>query len=188
VEVFLPASSRLYAVRPWRFRNEKGSAAGRATMRVAPPDSLRFDYSGPFGRSGKAAVVGDSALWVVPEEEFGGLVAVAPVFWAALGLPQMPPEGRQLFGLDRGDLRSWRYVDAGDTLNFVVRGTPPSRVLAEIRRDGRTWAVADVELDPATGIVTQSRIDFPRDKSRFEFTVESVDTTATFDPDIWINQ
>jgi hypothetical protein len=187
VAEFLPRSSRLYSVRPWRFINEQGAAAGRATMRVAPPDSLRFDYSGPFRRSGKAAVVGDSALWVVPEEQFGTLVSVAPIFWAALGLPQKPPAGRDVFTLQRDSVRAWSYVALGDTLNFVVRGEPATRILAEMRRRGRTFVVADVEIDPATGMVTSSQIDFPTENSRFEFTVESVDTTATFDASVWVN-
>ena len=185
---FVPQTSRLYTVRPWRFINEQGSAAGRATMRVAPPDSLRFDYSGPFRRSGKAAVVGDSALWVVPEEQFGALVSVAPIFWAALGLPQKPPAGRDVFTLQRDGVRAWSYVELGDTLNFVVRGEPATRILAELRRRGRTFVVADVEMDPATGMVVSSQIDFPNENSRFEFTVESVDTTATFDASVWVNQ
>jgi len=188
VAEFLPQTSRLYSVRPWRFINERGAAAGRATMRVAPPDSLRFDYSGPFRRSGKAAVVGDSALWVVPEEQFGALVSVAPIFWAALGLPPRPPAGRDVFTLQRDSVRAWSYVERGDTLNFVIRGDPATRILAEMRRRGRTFVVADVKLDPATGMVASSRIDFPTEKSRFEFTVESVDTTATFDASVWVNQ
>ena len=77
---YAPAGGRSYRIRPWRYRNEQGAAAGRAVVQVAPPDSLRFDYQGPFRKSGMAAVVGDSALWVVPEDDFRGLVTLAPLF------------------------------------------------------------------------------------------------------------
>lgn len=183
---FQPHAARLYRIRPWRYRNERGSAAGRAVVRVAPPDSMRFDYQGPFRKSGKAAVVGDSALWVVPDDDFGGLVALAPVFWAAVGLPQAPPPGTPVFAMTRGEVRAWRYIVAGDTLNFVLRGNPATRLLAEIRRRGRTIGVADVRLDPVTGFAVKAKIDLPIEPSRFEFTVEHVDTLATFDPTIWL--
>src|SRR5205085_2537672 len=39
----------------WTYRTQKGAAKGRASMRIAPPDSLRFDFRGPFGKSGAAA-------------------------------------------------------------------------------------------------------------------------------------
>ncbi len=186
VAQFAPRQSRLYEVRPWRFRNERGAAAGRAALRIVPPDSLRFDYRGPFGRSGAAVVIGDSALWVRPEAEFRGLVSMAALFWASLGMPLMPPDKVQLYALEQEDLRAWRYVVDGDTLNFVVRGTPATRLLAEVRREGHTIGVTEVELDPATGLTRESRIDFPLDVSRFSFTVRSIDTLAIFEPTIWL--
>ncbi|MCP4247360.1 MAG: hypothetical protein GY778_09960 [bacterium] len=146
---------------------------------------MRFDYSGPFRKSGKAAIVGDSALWVIPEDDFSALVALAPLFWAALGLPQMPTDGTALFGLSRPQLKAWRYITAGDTLNFVIRGDPVEHISGEVRRGGRTVGVTEVEMDPATGLVVRARIDLPIDVSRFEFTVEDVDTLATFDASIW---
>lgn len=123
-----PGGSRIYRIDPWRYRNERGSAAGRAAIRIAPPDSLRLDYAGPFGRSGTAAVVGGTALWVVPDEDFSGLVALAPVFWTALGMPPAPPAGSPVFGLNRADSRVWRYIVGRDTLNFVLRGRPATRL------------------------------------------------------------
>lgn len=185
VDGLVPVRSRLYRIRPWRYRNERGSAAGRAVVRVAPPDSLRFDYQGPLRKSGKAAVVGDSALWVVPDDDFGGLVALAPVFWAGLGIPQPPPPGSSVFSLVRDDIRAWRYVDAGDTLTFIITGDPVTRIRGEIRRVGRTIGLSDVTMDPNTGLPIRSQIDLPIEPARFEFTVEEIDTLATFDATIW---
>ncbi len=41
----------------WLFQDERGSAGGRGSARIAPPDSLRFDVAGPFGSGAASAVV-----------------------------------------------------------------------------------------------------------------------------------
>jgi hypothetical protein len=186
LERLTPAGSRLYELRPWRYRNENGSAAGRATVRIVPPDSMRFDYRGPFGKSGNAAVVRDSAIWM-NGEDFEGLVTYAPLFWTALGMPPVPPDSVDLYSLIGDDFRAWRYILAQDTLDFVLQGLPATRLLGEVRRQGQVLAQAKVELDTLTGLATQSRIDF-YDVSRFEFTVQTVDTLASFDSTIWQQQ
>src|SRR5712675_1958548 len=50
----------------WIFRSARGSVKNRAAVRIAPPDSLRLDFRGPFGKSGAAVVVGDSGVWAKP--------------------------------------------------------------------------------------------------------------------------
>ena len=184
VDEFIPSTSRIYTVRPWRYQNEQGAAAGRAVIRIAPPDSLRFDYRGPFGRSGRAAVVGDSVLWV-SDDDFEGLVQMSPIFWTALGMPPEPPSGGNIFVLENSNVRAWRYVVAGDTLNFVLEGNPAIRIRGEIRRAGRTIGLVDVEMNPETGWAVRSQVDFPQSVARFEFTIEGVDTLAVFDPSVW---
>ena len=72
-------------------------------VRIAPPDTLRFDYRGPFGRSGAAVIVADSALWVVPQRDARELLPAAPVFWAALGIPQPPPRDARLSGREAAE-------------------------------------------------------------------------------------
>src|ERR1044072_4194778 len=47
----------------WKYRNSRGAAGGRAAVRVAPPDSLRFDFRGPLGKCRAAVVILDSGLW-----------------------------------------------------------------------------------------------------------------------------
>ncbi len=179
-----PSRPRLYQIQPWRYRNERGAAAGRASIRVVPPDSLRFDYRGPFGRAGNAVIVGDSALWVAGADDFEGLLTFAPLLWTALGIPPMPPESAPLFSLVGDDFRAWRYILAGDTLDFILTGSPPVRLRGEIRREGRVLGQVAVEFDVVTGLPVKSRMDF-WDVSRFEFTIRSVDTLAIFDSTIW---
>ena len=181
-----PSRSRQYEIRPWRFRNEAGSAAGRAVIRIVPPDSMRFDYRGPFGKSGNVALVGDSALWMT-SDDLQGLVTYAPLFWTALGIPLAPPDTVALFSLVGDGFRAWRYILAQDTLDFVLQGSPANRLLGEIRRQGQVLAQARVELDTLTGFALEARIDF-YNVSRFEFTVQSVDTLVSFDETIWQQQ
>ncbi len=181
-----PSRSRQYEIRPWRFRNEAGSAAGRAVIRIVPPDSMRFDYRGPFGKSGNVALVGDSALWIA-SDDLQGLVTYAPLFWTALGIPLLPPDTVALFSLVGDGFRAWRYILAQDTLDFVLQGLPAERLLGEIRRQGQVLAQARVEMDTLSGLALKARIDF-YNISRFEFTVQSVDTLVSFDETIWRQQ
>ncbi len=180
-----PRQPRLYEIRPWRYRNQRGGATtGRASIRIVPPDSLRFDYRGLFGRAGHAAIVGGAVLWVTDENDFEWLVTFAPLFWTALGLPQDPPDSADVFSLVGEDFIAWRYILRGDTLDFVLGGDPPRSLLGEMRRQGQILGQVSVELDTLTGLATQSQIDF-WDVSRFELTVRSVDTLVSFDATIW---
>jgi hypothetical protein len=168
----------------WQLRNSKGAASGRAAVRITPPDSLRFDFRGAFGKSGAAMVVGDSGVWAEPEGDFRDILQSVPLFWAALGLP-LQPRGSPVSGLERPGLRAWSYVVAQDTFNFVhIRG-PEERLLGEMRRRGRTVGTAEARLAPGGGRATQARLDFPAVETRFSFTVDLVDSTATFGPETW---
>lgn len=183
---FLPTESRRYDIRPWQFRNERGSAAGRATVVILPPDSLHFDYRGPFRRSGSAALVGDSALWVEPEDELGALVGVAPLFWASLGIPPAPSAGTDVVAVQRANLRAWQYVQDGDTITVIVRESPRASILGEIRREGRTVTLSEATLDPETGFVQHATIEYPQDVARFEFEVQSVEEGVGVDRTIFV--
>lgn len=174
---------RLYQAR-WLFQNQRGSTGGRIAIRVAPPDSMRIDIRGQLGRSGAAAVVGNSVIWARPEEEFRGLLDVTPVFWAVLGVAVRPPAGADIFALESEGVKAWRYVIRGDTLNFVIEDRQP-KFLAELRRTGRPIGIAEVRFSAETGLPTGGKIELPLQVARFSFTVRSVDTLATFKPDIW---
>ncbi len=169
----------------WRFVNQKGETAGRAAVRIAPPDTLRFDYRGPFGRSGAALIVGDSALWLVPERETRDLVPAAPLFWVALGQPRPPPAGATLFGRERETEHAWRYATDADTADFVETRPGPDHLLAEVRRTGRMVASIDVRFRPGTKIPAESRLRFPQDGSALLLTVEGFQNVAAFDPSTW---
>jgi hypothetical protein len=171
----------------WRYEDRDKRWGGRGQARIAPPDSLRFDYVGPLGfGAGAAAVVGDSTIWADPEKNFRSLVPAVRMLWAGLGIARPPAADAAVSGAGRADssVRVWRFVQGEDTLDYrEVEGV--GRVLeAEWRRQGKVQARSRTQLDvhrmPAT-----ARIDFPEDAARFELTVVSVDTAAVLDPAIW---
>lgn len=178
---FVPPGPRRYDLR-WRFLTPKGSTAGRAAIRVAPPDSLRFDYRGPFGRAGAAVLVGDSVIWAEPEKDVRALIPLAPLFWAALGMPLAAPEESVLWGLDGQDRRAWREILSPDTIDVVHVRIAEARLLTQLRRGGIA-AATDVRF--ADGIAIQGEMRFPPDGVAFVFTIEGVDTTVAFDAATW---
>lgn len=179
-----PNTARRYDL-TWAFRTQQGGVRGRAAVRFAPPDSIRFDYRGPFGRSGAAVVVGDSVVWAEPEEDASQLIPVAPLFWAALGIPRDPPVGAEVYGRELADGRAWQYVTAGDTLSYVVSRASGYRLEAEMRRRGRVLGL--VELQYADSAVTprQAVVTFPATAAIMQFTVEGVEDLESVDPDVW---
>ncbi|MFQ5549974.1 MAG: hypothetical protein ACE5FJ_01905 [Gemmatimonadales bacterium] len=185
VDEFRVESNRLISIRPWRYVNERGTAAGRAMVRLVPPDSMRFDYRGPFGKSGGAVIFGTRAAWAHPEGDFDALIAVAPVFWAAVGHPPVPPFAATFRGMDTADLRVWQYEMGGDTLTFIAEGRPTAVLRGEVRRAGRTLAVSRVTFDPATRYPVTAQVDFPQDPGRFTFEVQSVEVGAEFGRGVW---
>ncbi|MGH7644752.1 MAG: hypothetical protein ACREMR_04110 [Gemmatimonadales bacterium] len=170
----------------WRYRDERLSAVGRGTARIAPPDSMRFDFAATLNlASGAAVVVGDSVLWAEPARDFRSLVPAIPLLWAALGVARPPAPGAEVFGRSDPPRTVWRFVGAGDTLDYVASDGPETPLLeAEWRREGAVVARGRTRLNgrrwPAS-----ARIDFPEASARFELTVVAVDTAAVIAPALW---
>src|SRR6185295_962177 len=98
VAATVPDEHRLHRFK-WLFQDERSSAGGRGSARIAPPDSLRFDVAGPFGSgAAAAAVVGDQPLWAEPPDAVKKLVPNYPLMWALLGVAREPADGEQLRG------------------------------------------------------------------------------------------
>jgi hypothetical protein len=184
LEPYAPATPKRYDLH-WKYRNSRGAAGGRAAVRVAPRDSLRFDFRGPLGKSGAAVVIGDSGLWSKPEGNFQDVLQAAPLLWAALGMPREPGKNYQLSALNTPQHRAWRYAGASDTFDFVEVRERPVRLLAEMRRGGRIVGLAEARFNEAGTQVVSSQLDFPREESRFSFTVDSVTQVEAFDPETW---
>ena len=169
----------------WTFQTQQGAVRGQAALRVVPSDSLRFDYRGPFGRSGAAFLVDEEFVWAVPEAEVAQLMQAIPLFWAALGLPRTPPPGTEIFGNETEGSRRWQYGVNGDTLTYVVSSIPERRFLASMRRFDDIIGHVEVNYDAQTKQPTKVTLTFPETASRFLMDVTSIDTTVTFSADVW---
>lgn len=182
----------------WRYEDERGRHAGRGTARIAPPDSLRFDFAGPLGLgSGAAVLIGDRVAWADPEASFRSLVPAVPMLWAALGMVLPPAEDASVFAaIDTAGAAArravWRFAGAGDTLDYVATAGPADSghdtragsLAAEWRRRGKVVARSRAQLDPQ-GRPATARVDFPEGSARFELTVVAIDTAVVFPPALW---
>lgn len=177
----VPTDHRLHRFK-WLFRDERSSAGGRGSARIAPPDSLRFDVAGPFGSEPAAAVViGDQALWTEPPDAVRKLVPNFPLMWAMLGVARLPEGDAALRGLQRGELTVWQYAGPTDTLEYVRRA---DRLIAEVRQGGKVLGHAETTLGP-DGLPLASRLDVPGVPARLDLTFLST-SRADFAPDVWV--
>jgi len=184
VAATVPAGSRLYRFK-WLFQDERGSAGGRGSARIAPPDSLRFDVAGPFGSgAASAVVVGDHAVWTEPSDAIARLVPNYPLMWAMFGVARMPPEGVELRGLSRDSITAWQYAGATDTVQYARTAGDPVRFVAVVRQAGKLIGRAETTLQP-DGIPIKARLTVPSAPAKLDLTFLST-TRATFAPDIWL--
>ena len=179
-----PADRRLLRFK-WLFRDERSSAGGRGSARIAPPDSLRFDVAGPFGSNpAAAAVVGDSALWVQPEDAIKKMVPNYPLMWALLGVARMPDSGAALRGLSSGNTVAWQAAVGADTLEYVWTHGSPAKLVAEVRQAGKLVGRAETQVG-ADGSPQTSRLTVPSVPARLDLTFLSSARSAPFAPDTW---
>lgn len=188
----LPRTPTLIRFR-WRYEDERVKYAGRGSVRIAPPDSLRFDYAGPFNwGSGAAVVIGDSVLWADPEKNFRSLVPAIPMLWAAFAIVRPPANDAGVLGAELVDSVThrrrvvWRFAQVEDTLDYVVTDTAGrvSTLEAEWRRRGAMVARSRSQLDSLRR-PARARVDFPEAPARLEITVGVVDTAAVIPPAVW---
>lgn len=179
-----PQHSRLHRFK-WLFQDERGSAGGRGSARIVPPDSLRFDVAGPFGSgAASAVVVGERAVWTEPPDVIARLVPNFPLMWAMFGAARLPAPGVQLLGRTQDSLTAWQYAGTSDTVTYVRVGGDPVRFTAEVRQAGRLIGRAETTLQP-DGVPLKARLTVPSAPARLDLTFLST-TRASFAPDIWL--
>jgi hypothetical protein len=184
VAATIPAEGRLHRFK-WLFQDERGSAGGRGSARIVPPDSLRFDVAGPFGSgAASAVVVGDRAVWTEPPDAIARLVPNYPLMWSMFGVARMPPEGADLRGLVQDSLIAWQYARGSDTVQYARTVGNPVRFLAEVRQAGKLIGRAETTLQP-DGVPLKARLTVPSAPAKLDITFLST-TRATFAPDIWL--
>jgi hypothetical protein len=179
----LPTNHQLFRFK-WLFRDERGSAGGRGSVRIAPPDSLRFDVAGPFGSgAASAVVVGERALWTEPADAIARLVPNYPLMWAMFGVARLPPPGVTLRGINDGPTTAWQYAGQSDTVVYVRTAGDPGRFVAEVRRSGKLLGRAETTT-AADGHPQKARLTVPDPPAQLDLTFLSM-TRDTFAPDIW---
>jgi hypothetical protein len=183
VNATVPAEHRLHRFK-WLFQDERSSAGGRGSARIAPPDSLRFDVAGPFGSgAAAAAVIGDQPLWAEPPDAVKKLVPNYPLMWAMFGVARLPENGDSLRGLSDGTVTAWQYVHAADPVDYVRTGGKNGKLVAEVRHAGKVVGRAETTLG-ADGAPLAARLLVPSVPAKLNLTFLST-ARAAFAPDIW---
>ena len=182
----IPAQSQLHRFK-WLLVDERGSAGGRGSARIAPPDSLRFDVAGPFGSGAASAVViGDRPVWTEPPDVIARLVPNYPLMWAMFGMAMLPADGVVIRGLTQDSITAWEYAAAGDTIQYARTGGNPVQFSAEVRHAGELIGRAETTLKP-DGSLIKARLTVPSAPARLDLTFLST-ARATFAPDIWLHR
>jgi hypothetical protein len=179
----IPPGHRLHRFK-WLFQDERSSAGGRGSARIAPPDSLRFDVAGPFGTGASSAVViGDTPVWVEPPDAIKKLVPNYPLMWAMFGVARMPEDDAKLRGLDHDGVTAWQYAGPTDTIDYMRSEGPKPRLVAEVHHGGKVVGRAETTLD-STGRPVKSRLTVPSLPAKLDLTFLST-AQASFASDIW---
>jgi hypothetical protein len=181
-----PAGHRLYRFK-WLFRDDKSSAGGRGSARIAPPDSLRFDVAGPFGAEpASAAVIGDRPLWTEPPDAIEKMVPNYPLMWAMFGIGRLPEAGAELRGRVDDKVTAWQFAEAADTVEYVRTEGRPVKLVTVVRHAGELVGQAETTLDSA-GTPLTARLMVPSVPARLDLTFLST-SQADFAPDIWVSR
>ena len=181
-----PPTHRLHRFK-WLFRDDKSSAGGRGSARIAPPDSMRFDVAGPFGSgAASAAVIGDQPLWAEPPDAVTKLVPNYPLMWGMFGMARPPSGGAELRGLADGGTLAWQYVEGADTVEYARTEGAPVRMVTLVRRAGEIVGRAEATLD-STGAPLTAKLTVPSVPARLDLTFLST-AQANFAPDIWVSR
>ena len=179
-----PTSSQLHRFK-WLFHDERGSAGGRGSARIAPPDSLRFDAAGPFGSgAGSAVVIGERAVWMEPPDAVAKLVPNYPLMWAMFGIAREPAKGVDLRGLVNDQTVAWQYAGPTDTILYARTRGEANRLLAEVRQSGTLVGRAETTLR-ADGTPLKARLTVPSGPAQLDLTFLSTERSY-FAPEIWL--
>ena len=182
----VPQEHRLHKFK-WLFQDERSSAGGRGSARVAPPDSLRFDVAGPFGSgAAAAAVIGDQPLWAEPPDAVKKLVPNYPLLWAMFGIARLPAEGEELRGVSDAEVTAWQYVTGGDTVSYVRTLGKHVKLVTEVRHGSEVVGRAETTLD-TTGMPLSAKLVVPSVPAKLDLTFLST-ARADFAPEIWTNR
>jgi hypothetical protein len=169
----------------WLYEDEKASKGGRGSARIALPDTLRFDIAGSLGiGKGSAFVVGDSALWVVPERSVQDLVPSFPLLWAMFGVARAPEPDDRLAGLESAGRTAWQYASGPDTVNYLRVAGNPVTFYSEVRHAGKVTGRTQMTLS-ADGAPIKARLTVPSVPAKLEIKFYATVPTPAFPAATW---
>ena len=181
-----PADNRDMRFR-WSFEDEHAATSGgRGRVRLALPDTVRFDAAGPLGAGSTAALVtGDTAIWANPEEDVRKLVPNYPLFWAMLGIARAPATGSSVRHFADGIITAWQFSTGGDTVEYVRESGTPSRLFAEVRQGGKPVGRVETRFGP-DGLPLKARLVVLSRPAKLDLTFYRNEIARPFSPDTWI--
>lgn len=177
-----PGRYRLHRFK-WSFRDERATAGGRGSARIAPPDSIRIDVAGPFGADATAAmVIGDVAQWTDPEDAARDLLPNYPLMWAMFGVAQPPEFAATPTAYVDEDAHIWQYTSGADTVQYARIGGEKPRFVALVRHAGDLVGRAEARLAP-DGTLNSAQLVTP--KTRLDLHFYRYATPDSFPADTW---
>lgn len=173
----------------WTFRDERATAGGRGSARIAPPDTMRFDAAGPFNSGALAGmVVGGQAVWTDPADAKDSVLEVmvgtdyTPIFWALFGMARAGGADDTLTAFADSGTRVWQYASGPDTVQYArITGKQP-KFIAMVRRAGELIGRAETRLGD-DGTLESARLILPNSRLDLEFYRHS--TPESFPAEIW---
>lgn len=184
VERTQPRAAQLHRFK-WLFQDERASAGGRGTARIAPPDTLRFDAADVYSTQPTAAlVIGDQPQWIAPPDALEKMVPNYPLLWAMFGVARGPAQGMDLHGIADETSVAWRYVRSTDTVDYRFTRGRPSKLVTEVRQAGKVIGRAETTVGE-DGAPLASKLMVPSVPARLTLTFLSTIRT-TFAPETWL--
>jgi hypothetical protein len=169
----------------WLFNDGQASVGGQGSARIAGPDSLRFDISGPLGIGGAAAmVVGDQARWVQPPDVIARLIPSYPLMWAMFGVIRPPPVGARVRGTQGAGTTHLAWAYGADTVRYSRQTGGAGTLRAEWQRGGVTMGIVETRLD-ADGAPVSARLTVPTVPARLDLTIVVDSIAPPFPPSVW---
>ena len=184
VEATTPNQHRLHRFK-WLFQDDRASTGGQGSVRIAPPDSLRFDVMGPFGANPTAAVVvGDSAQWVRPEDAIEQMIPNYTLMWAMFGVVRQPEPGAVVRGFRDEESTVWQYARGVDTVEYARLERGDQKLMAVVRHAGDVIGLVETRLSD-DGVPLKARLIVPSIPARLDIDFISSSPTAEYPPETW---
>jgi hypothetical protein len=124
-------------------------------------------------------------VWAEPIEDVSQLIPVAPLFWAAIGIPRELAPGATVYGREIDGNRVWQYALAGDTLSYVVSRGVEFRLQAEMRRLDELIGTVELSYADSARTPREATMSFPGSATIFQLIVEGVESLDSFGSEVW---